>query len=260
MGKANECAPALTRNIDHVVDNFDFGKHTACVFVLSILVVVLLLSAEPLILFFELRDNVHIAFWLGPVPIWLNLAVPISLCQMFLIIVCLNCRQSHHCIKGTLLCWFTTNGIALIGYGIYAIVHATAVSQELLHDCGSGSFSGQIQAEWERLHTFLEDCKRQEGTTDMFVQQCPGFAAMEAPPHYVYVTYIEEMESDYNCQGFCQFHRESLFNTESYQGDSCSQAVGQHLAQVGVEVGTPMVIIGGLVIGLGLCFQHYKHL
>uniref|UniRef100_A0A7S1S6U4 Tetraspanin n=1 Tax=Alexandrium catenella TaxID=2925 RepID=A0A7S1S6U4_ALECA len=260
MGKAFAGGHKLTEAIDHIVDSFDFGSRTGCALFLAVLLVVALMSAQPLFVFFQLRGNVHVEFWLGPVPIWLNLAVPICLCEMFLILLCLNCRQSPHCIKGTILCWFAANGAALVGYGIYAVAHSRMVADELTSDCGGGDFTARIQAEWDRLHAFHEDCKKREGSKDIFVQQCPGFAQMEAVPHDLYVTYIEEMESDYNCQGFCQSDKKALFNTESYEGDSCSSAVARHLREVGYEVGIPMIVIGIFAASLGVCLQQYRHL
>lgn len=256
MGKTSE---QITGAFDTLVDSFDFGKQTGCALFLTILLVIALLSTQPLLMFVELRNNIHVEFWLGPVPIWLNLAVPISLCEMFLIILCLNCRQSHICIKGTLLCWFAVNGAVLIGYGIYVLAHAKLVANELMSDCGGGPFSAKIQAEWDRLHAFHEQCKQQEGSQDIFVQQCPGFSSMEVVPHDLYVTYIEEMESDYNCQGFCQ-DNQPLFNTEAGKGERCAKVVGENLNDVGWEVGTPMMLIGITAIGLGVCLQHYAHL
>mmetsp|Transcript_55032 Transcript_55032/g.170500 ORF Transcript_55032/g.170500 Transcript_55032/m.170500 type:complete len:262 (-) Transcript_55032:47-832(-) len=253
---------AFTTGVDSVVDNFDFGRYTGCVKYLALFSVVLLLSVQPLITFFEIRRNVHIEFWLGPLPIWLNLAVPISLCNMFLIFLCLKGRHSKGCIKGTLLCWFTTNGVALIVYGLYCVIHSIVVRNELLADCGTGdSLSTRIQAEWDRLEKFLKDCQKQEDWKDIFIQQCPGFSSVQAPPHDLYVTYIEEMESDYNCHGFCKIHDKPLISTETYEGSgNCAKAVGRHILEVGLEVGLPMITIGVLVMMLGVCLSSYRHL
>jgi len=222
---------------------------------------IVLLSSYPVVCFMNLRENQHILFWMGKLPVFLNLGVPVTLCSMLLIVPILTWTAfTKNCLKRTLLCWFLLNGTVLIGYGLYIVKSAFVVSNELVYTCGSGELTAKVQKEWERLNNFHKACKEHEQANDIFIQQCPGFEDMEQPPHDELVEYIMDMEMDYNCQGFCQFWKNPLFNVESYTGERCASRIGDQVLNVGFEVGLPLMSIGVLIILVGICLANYDHL
>jgi len=223
--------------------------------------IIVLLSTYPVVCFINLRENQHILFWMGKLPVFLNLGVPVTLYSMLLIVPILTCTAfSRKCLRRTLLAWFLVNGSVLIGYGLYIVKSAFVVSNELVYTCGSGELTAKVQKEWERLNSFHQACMEHKGENDIFIQQCPGFEDMEQPPHDEMVEYIMDMEMDFNCQGFCQFWKKPLFNVESYTGERCASRIGDQVLGVGFEVGLPLMSIGVLIILVGICLANYDHL
>jgi len=249
----------LTKTLDFILDKAGSSGKGTQGFIGCLIIV--LLSTYPVVCFFNLRENQHILFWMGKLPVFLNLGVPVSLYGMLLIVPFLTCSAfTRGCLKRTLLFWFLVNGGVLIGYGIYIVKVAFVVSNELVYTCGSGELTEKVQKEWERLSEFHRDCMDHEGVNDLFIQQCPGFEEMEQPPHDELVEYIMDMEMDYNCQGFCQFWKKPLFNVESYTGERCASRIGDTVLAVGFEVGLPLMSIGVLIVLVGICLFNYDHL
>mmetsp|Transcript_105729 Transcript_105729/g.341033 ORF Transcript_105729/g.341033 Transcript_105729/m.341033 type:complete len:253 (-) Transcript_105729:101-859(-) len=248
----------ITTLLDYLIDTLKCSWRNAN---LLACLAVSVLSVYPVVCFLILREKVHVTFWLGPLPVLLNLAVPVALYSTLLVVPCLSCtRFRAGCLRATLLTWFVANGSMLAGCGLYVLQASYTVSGELIGACGSGARTARVQAEWQRLRRFQQECQRREGQRDIFIQQCPGFRDMQAAPHEAYVDYIEDMELDYDCQGFCHLARKPLFSAENLGLRRCASAVGEEIADVGYAVGLPLLAIGALVALLGACLAGYDHL
>lgn len=216
------------------------------------------LSVWPMICYFVVTNNIHILFWLGTFPHEANLLVPITLfgvafSMTFFFICGVNAKTAK---KGALLL-FTLGGLLLIGSGAYVFYLAHTVSSELIFNCGATPLTAHIQKEWQALADFYDKCAERLGERPPFIQQCPGFTASF---DQVYVEYIEDMEIDYDCQGFCNFWAQAFFNKDSEPGRRCASVIGEDVHHVGMAVGLPIMGVGGMMIVLGGCLAGYDHL
>jgi len=229
-------------------------------FHLIILVVNVLLSIPNLFFFFILDANEHIVFWLGSTPTTVNLFVPAVLLCLSLQLPLLNCLNVRtQFVRNYILMFFMIAGCVLMGAGIYVLQEAHEVSNDLIYACGTSRLTAKIQSEWQALHDFRKECAEEEEVDDIFIQQCPGFAEYREGRR-IYVDYIEEMEIDYNCQGFCQFFSEPLFNVEGSTGKRCASAIGEDVQRVGHWVGGPTTATGMTTIMFGVLLANYDHL
>merc|ERR1740116_621052 len=101
------------------------------------------------------------------------------------------------------------------------IVTASLVDN-LWYTCGSDPMTGKIESVYQALTKFQADCIKAEGAKGYFVQQCPGFSSFEKGQQEI-VDYIEDMELDYACQGFCSKGARPLFDPENL-GEACAWA------------------------------------
>lgn len=252
----------ITRQLDAFFKYFEsFGSHKGSVWStqLFLLMINLILSIYPIICYFTLSSTVHVLFWMGDAPRFVNLAVPLVLLVFNVIVMHFRCVSTP--MKNVQAVLFTTLlaiGAILLGLGAYTLVLSTAASEDLTQACGSTSQTAQLQAETKRLADFLEECQNQHGAVQS-VQMCPGFA--QTFPNTVYVEYIAKMENDFGCAGFCDYWAEPLFNKEGAEkGLRCATALGEEMESVGTFVGIPTMSYGVLIMGVGLCIAGYDHL
>merc|ERR1719456_1321063 len=106
-----------------------------------------------------------------------------------------------------------------------------------MNDCGDDPVTRKLENEWTKLNTFYDDCdiKRKKAVT-----RCPGFS--ENFPNPVFVNYLESLELDFECSGFCKFWAKPIFTEASDSvGNRCSSALGHHVRQISATVGLPTV-------------------
>jgi hypothetical protein len=213
----------------------------------------------PNIIFYCVLDaNLHVIFWMGQGPASVNLLVPsVLLCVSMSLPLLTLCQLPRKFLKRTLCLVYMIASLAIIGGGGMVLFQAIEVSNDLIYTCGASDLSSKIQTEWKRLWQFRKDCAEKEGNDDILIQQCPGFDKL-AKGHDSYVDYIQTMEEDYNCAGFCQFFEKPLFQ---YEGQTrCASQIGKTVNAIGWTVGLPTLCSGFITIFFGIMFQSYEHI
>jgi len=257
----------ITRFVDLSLDalilfmqtTFGFGQsQKKFIFHLFVFLLNCALSVPNIIFYYCLDASVHVLFWMGHGPASVNLLVPsvlfcVSLSLPLLTLIALPRR----CLKVSLNLIYMVASAVILGGGGLVLLQAMEVSNDLIYTCGGSELSGKIQTEWKRLWQFRKDCAEKEGNDDMLVQQCPGFDAM-VKGHEEYVDYIQAMEEDFDCAGFCQFFEKPLFNFEGNR--RCASLIGQDVLAIGWVVGLPTLCTGCITIFFGIMFQGYEHI
>jgi len=249
----------VTRILDQLFTALNLKVHDNTVYLqMFICVINLLFSIFPLVMYFVFSNNIHVMFWLGMAPQYANLSVPVSLCGLNVgvnVITNLGLQTKH----SQKLCFmlFLMLGSINIGAGAWVFIEASRVEDDLVHQCGSTTLTARIEAEWQRLSQFYAACQAEAGRL-IYIQECPGYATTF--PNRVYVNYIEDVEIDYNCVGFCQFWAQPIFNLDADRGLRCATALGEEMAGVGNRVGYPTMIIGLVIATWGVCLYLYDHL
>lgn len=249
----------VTRILDKVFSFLNLQAQDGLFYLQSFICFInLVFSIYPIIMYFVYSNNIHVMFWLGNAPQYANLTVPISLCLLNVgVNVVSNLKLETKRAQKVCLFLFVAVGSANMGAGAWVMIETKRVSQDLLHDCGASTLSARIEAEWQRLSAFYTKCQVSQGKK-MFIQECPGF--VETFPNRAYVNYIEDVEIDYNCVGFCQFYAQPLFNLDGDRGLRCASAIGEEMGSVGKIIGLPTLIIGLTIVTWGICLALYEHL
>ena len=113
----------------------------------------------------------------------------------------------------------------------------------------------KLENQWQQLNTFYEDCdpKRKKAVT-----QCGGFS--EEFPNRLFVNYLESLELDFECVGFCKFWAKPIFDNDIEPGLRCATALGKHVRTIAGTVGFPTVCCGGALNIVGIMLAFYEHL
>jgi len=265
MVSANDCSRVLRKFVTRFMDGVfkvlpisAQGPQGPAYLQLFLCFVNLAFSLYPILMYFWFSNDIHVMFWLGMAPQYANLTVPISLCFLNFgvnIITWLRLKTG----KSQKLCFglFLLLAAANLTAGSWVLLEASRVSNDLIHNCGSTPLTARIEGEWQRLSAFYSACQVNAGKT-IFIQECPYFTATF--PNRVYVNYIEDVEIDFNCVGFCQFWAQPIFNLDSDRGLRCANALGDKMQSVGDYTGIPTVAMG-ITLGLwGMCLLVYDHL
>jgi len=249
----------LTNRIcDSFFNQMGFGAHkNQYQFQMFLCLVNILQSAWPLLCYFMYTSDIHIIFWLGPVPQYINLGVP--LCG-----IVLNCMvtffrfapgmQAHDARVGCFSV-FIILGAALIGAGFYVSSLTDQKKNELLHQCGETPMTARLDGEWQKMNTFYGNCDPERKKP---ITACPGFSAEF--PNRVFINYLESLELEFGCTGFCRFWAKPIFEPEAEQGLRCATALAHHIEPVSFSVGWMTSIQGGLLVLVGLMLADYDHL
>jgi len=244
---------------DFVFNQLGFGAHDgkqAYNFQLFLCLLNICLSAWPLMCYLLYSTDMHIVFWLGNVPQYVNLLVPV-------ILVCLNigvnvfqcCHYQAHCARVGCFVLFTVLGAILLGAGMYVMMIAEQKAVELIHHCGTDPMARKLENEWQNLNMFYSSC---DPTRKVDITQCGGFS--EAFPNRVFTNYLEQIEYEFGCVGFCEFWAKPLFNHEADLAVRCASALGEHVGAIAVTVGTPTAIMGASLVYIGVLLSGYDHL
>lgn len=216
------------------------------------------LSVPNVIFYCVLDASVHVIFWMGHGPASVNLLVPsVLMCVSMSLPIFTICQLSRKFLRRGLCLVYMVASSVIVGGGGMVLLQAMEVSNDLIYTCGAGELSGKIQTEWKRLWLFRKDCAEKEGNEDILIQQCPGFDAY-VKGHETYVDYIQTMEEDFDCAGFCQFFEKPLFNFEGKR--RCASLIGQEVIAIGWVIGLPTLCTGFVTIFFGIMFQQYEHI
>jgi len=243
---------------DGVFNSIGFGAHENVLQFQGFLCLLnIILSSWPLICYFVYSTDFHIVFWLGPVPQYVNLMVPV--CMLTLNIGVNYFGFWHKAMANTARCTcfllFVLVGSTLLGAGLYVMMLAEGARTELTSKCGESAMTAKLDSQWAQLNAFYEACdpKREKEIT-----QCPGFSA--AFPNRVYVNYLESLEYEFECVGFCQFWAKPIFSDDAQLGTRCASELGKHVGAVSGMIGMPTAVQGAIMITIGLCLSGYEHL
>lgn len=248
----------VTEICDTLFNSMGFGVHDNVYQFQGFLCLLnIILSAWPLLCYFIYSTDIHIVFWLGPVPQYVNLMVPVCMLTLNLGVNYFGVFNKQRAGDARCGCFllFVLVGSALLGGGLYVVMIAEGAATDLTTNCGQTALTGKLDSEWARLNAFYEACdpKRQVEVT-----QCRGFS--KTFPNRVYVNYLESLEYEFDCVGFCQFWAKPIFADDAQLGTRCATVLGQHVGTVSGLVGFPTAIQGAIMIGIGICLSGYDHL
>jgi len=249
----------VTRILDKIFTLMDLKAQEGLMKLQTVICFInLIFSIYPIIMYFVYSNNIHVMFWLGDAPQYANLTVPMSLCFLNVgVNVVSNMKLETKRAQRVCFTLFVILGCINMGGGAWVLLESNRVSEDLIHQCGSTTLTARIEAEWQRLSQFYSACQVTAGKM-IYIQECPGFAATF--PNRVYVNYIEDMEIDYSCVGFCQFWAQPIFNLDSDRGLRCATALGKEMKSVGNIIGMPTLVIGATIVTWGIALALYDHL
>jgi len=257
MGKVSR---VITSLLDGFFQYTKVGAHDrGASFHLFILLINVVASVWPMVCYVVFAGNVHVVFWMGMIPQYTNLLVPVAFTALNFGISFFQCFSlKPETAKIACFFLFMSVGSVLVAAGAKVLLTAQEVTEELIYECGHTTMTNRIQDEWEQLHIFYDICKAKEGQRPDFVQQCPGFDEIYADN--IYAKYIEDLEFDYGCQGFCRHWQLPLFNQNANPGTRCASALAEEVDRVGNLVGAPTLATGALTCLVGVMLSGYDHL
>lgn len=254
---------SITSYVTILCDNFfntlGFGAEKDVLnFQLFLCLLNVLLSAWPLLCYLLFSTDLHTVFWLGPVPQYVNLLVPCMLCLLNLAVnVFTYCNKNltpGHA-RAICFCLFLTIGAVLLGAGLYVVKISEDRAVELTENCGETALTRKLETTWRKLNQFYERC---DSTRKIEITQCPGLS--KAFPNRVFVNYLEELEYEFNCVGFCSFLAKPIFNPSAELGKRCASSLGKHVQSISYMIGMPTAQLGAVLIVIGVCLSGYEHL
>lgn len=240
---------------DAFFNAFEFGaQKNAYQFQLFICFLNVILSLWPIVCYFLLARDVHTVFWLGSIPQFVNLLVPLVL---FVLNISVNIftavKTSSTTSQITCVMLFCVLGSILVGAGVHVMMQAQSVRVDLDLHCGETILTRKIENTWTNLNSFYEQCGRRGD-----VRRCRGFRKRFGRNQLV--NYLEDLEHSFDCVGFCKFLAKPIFNQESEMGKRCATSLSKHHRQVISLVGVPTVVLGSFMLIIGLMFSGYDHL
>lgn len=164
---------------------------------------------------------------------------------------------SYNTVSTFIYIVFLVVGLAMIGASLMVGIQTYVVADSLWYSCGHDPLTAKIQSEWDVLAKFQVECIEEHGEKGYYIQQCPGFGGL-LKGREAYVDYIEDIELDYSCQGFCTTWARPLFDPE-LSGDACAPALGSHMFNFGGWVAVPTFFTGLFTMNFGQCLARYKH-
>lgn len=244
---------------DFFFNYFDFGANKNHLQLQGFICLLnILLSAWPLVCYILYTSDIHVVFWMGNGPQAVNLAVPVCLLLLNLWVqyfVLCGHTASPDCARVGCTTIFICMGALFVGGGAYVFLNGQGVHAELSGSCGMTPRTARLDAEWNKLNAFYENC---DPNREKPVAECRGFG--KAFPRRVLVEYLQEMEFDFDCVGFCKYMAKPIFNRGSDVGKRCANEVALHAANVGQLVGAPTMGLGAGLLVLGACFGGYENL
>lgn len=255
----------INRPCDWVFNVLNVGAHESTwTFQLFLCVLNVTLSAWPIICYFLYSADVHSCFWLGTAPQLVSLMVPLVLLGMNGgVQVFLMCKAEADNARIGCFMLFTLLGSILLGASIYITVLAEGTAQDLVHECGSTPLTSRVEHEWQRLDKFYGAC---DPKRKMAVTACPGFEDEFPGKQKVLVSYLETLEKDFECVGFCQFWAKPIFMGDAaspqdpLDAPRCASALGMHLHYTAHFVGGPISALGIVLLLVGFCLAGYNGL
>ncbi|CAD7944468.1 unnamed protein product [Amoebophrya sp. A120] len=280
-------ARIINRVCDGVFNYFGFGAHKGAgrlQFFLLFLNVIF--SVWPLVCYVVYSKDIHVVYWLGKVPQYVNLSVPICLLSMNIGVNYFQCFhvRPQAARKGCIML-FVVLGTVLICMGAYVTMQAEKVSTDLVQNCGSDPLSAALQETWTSCKDFYLKC---DPTFTQNMEACPGFAdqQFQQPPptaaelaaeeadaeggetpspgvfrvSKTYYSYLVDTEFEFDCTGFCEFYAQPIWNKLSEGEHRCASEIARRVGAVSVTVGLPTAGLGVALFLVGVMLAGYDHL
>jgi hypothetical protein len=228
-------------------------------FHLFIVLVNLVMSLPNIILFLTSDSDIHTDFWLGTTPRYLNVSVP-------LIMLFLNISfwtMTGLSVSFRFVSWFIFVAFAVVALvmniaAIIVFVITLDAVDSLWYNCGADPLTAEIQTTWDSLAKFQVEGIEEHGDRCLYIQNCPGFGKFRKN-HTKTIDYMEDIELDYSCQGFCTTWTRPLFDPEN-TGEPCAAEIGGTVLWSGILIAGPATISGILTFWIGQCLARYKHI
>jgi len=251
----------MVKYIDETCDFFfnylNFGAHNKPLnFQLFLLFLNVVLSAWPLTCYMLYSTDIHIVFWLGELPQYVNLAVPLSLCCLNLGLNFFQCFVSR-AKNARIGCFslFMALGVGLLVVGMYVGAVAEQKAKEIEDECGSVGPSVALEQQWQKVDSFYNACDVQRKRP---VTACANYGLVF--PDRIYLEYLEQLEYDFECTGMCKFWARPVFNQASKESMRCATEISRHIREVEMMVASPTAFLGLGLITIGVCLSGYDHL
>lgn len=249
----------VTEGCDLFFNTMGFGVHkNAMQFQLFLCLLNICFSFWPIICYLIYTSDIHVVFWLGPLPQIVNLAVPVCLLTLNLGVNFFQlCGQNLRAKTARIGCFsqFLIIGCFMLGGGFAVFTEAEVKSNEIINHCGETEQTRMLEQEWERANAFHAEC---DASRRMEVTQCPGFR--DEFPDDVFIDYLYQLEFEFMCTGFCKFDAKPLFNRDALPGVRCATMIGNHVASIAGTVGTPTILLGAALSTVGVLLSQYDHL
>lgn len=249
----------ITIGCDFFFNTLGFGAHegkNAYNFQLFLCLMNVTLSAWPIVCYIIYTSDIHVVLWLGSTPQYVNLMVPLVLLVLNIgVNVFQMCHYTGQCARVGCFTLFLVLGALLLAAGGFVFVQAEAKAAELIDACGSTPLPRKIELEWQKLNRFYQECSPERKVD---IVQCPGFSKQF--PNRVFVDYIESLEYEFNCVGFCKFWAKPLFNQNADLATRCATSIGEHVGSIAWSVGAPTAAIGVALVTIGSLLSGYDHL
>jgi hypothetical protein len=166
------------------------------------------------------------------------------------------CKMRYRSTKLFCTAIWLIAGIALLGIGFYVLLEVLKVSNRLVRKCGEDPLSKELDDLWTRLDKFYEKCDPRRTKP---ITSCKGFG-QKFKNDEEFLTYLEDVELQFGCTGFCEFWAKPMFDKHSDPALRCATSLGQQLGSLAVTVGMPVIIFGGVLLTVGICMGGYEHL
>eukprot|EP00927_Polykrikos_kofoidii_P060442 TRINITY_DN55423_c0_g1_i1.p1 TRINITY_DN55423_c0_g1~~TRINITY_DN55423_c0_g1_i1.p1 ORF type:complete len:261 (-),score=29.90 TRINITY_DN55423_c0_g1_i1:97-879(-) len=212
----------------------------------------------PLGAFGIIGHDPHVAFWVGPMVGHVLLFSPIAIIVLVLTIYILQLSKlSARVTKTVCTAVVLVAGVTWVLAGLYLQHSFWSASAELTTSCGSTVMTMTMQGTWSKLLNFQTACGREQDDENVLVQQCPGFIIAFGTD--IVAQYLQDVEVDFECQGFCQFYSRPFFIEEG-TGRRCAVMIAEDLDQNGMVCCVPLLSSGGILLMVAACLANYDHL
>jgi len=143
------------------------------------------MSAWPLICYMLYTSDIHILFWLGQTPQYVNLAVPAMLLILNLSVTFFALSPNMSAKSSRIGCFgiFMLLGGIMLGAGAWVWMHTEKQVDILMHRCGEDSMTRRLDVEWTGLNAFYVKCdpKRKSVTEACLKEVVAAKSFIQAP-------------------------------------------------------------------------------
>mmetsp|Transcript_1549 Transcript_1549/g.3992 ORF Transcript_1549/g.3992 Transcript_1549/m.3992 type:complete len:255 (+) Transcript_1549:108-872(+) len=227
-------------------------------YLISLLILLtILLAVVPVLMGMSYAEDKHVLHWHGTNLTWACYAIPLVLCFVtFAMGMMMLIRPGRAGTRNTILLVFVLATTTLVGLGVVLSVETFRLEADLVYDCMATPQASALEAETQRLANFKTACEVQMARQEL-VTQCPDYGRYFTPggKH----EYIEQLEEDFECSGFCNYRAETLY-TESESQQRCADALAEDLFSAGVVTSATLMMYGLMLAITSACLLSYENI